>query len=92
MDLTTEAAAGGSEQAPMTIITADGEGKLRIRNDKRPWFRRYTLPTRFLAITALPTSDAIRAQAHASRHPLGGNPTESVLVNPTMCFRPIVPG
>jgi hypothetical protein len=35
MDLTTEAAAGGSEQAPMTIITADGEGKLSVAQAAR---------------------------------------------------------
>ena len=30
MDPTTEAAAGGSEQAPTTIVTADGDGKLSV--------------------------------------------------------------
>jgi hypothetical protein len=35
MDLKTEAAAGGSEQAPMTIITADGEGRLSVAQAAR---------------------------------------------------------
>jgi hypothetical protein len=35
MDLTTEAAAGGSEHAPVTMITADGEGKLSVAQAAR---------------------------------------------------------
>jgi hypothetical protein len=35
MDPITEAAAGGSEQAPMTIITAEGDGKLSIAEAAR---------------------------------------------------------
>jgi hypothetical protein len=35
MDPITEAAAGGSEQAPITIVTADGDGKLSVAQAAR---------------------------------------------------------
>jgi hypothetical protein len=35
MDATTEAAAGGSEQTPIAVITAEGEGKLSLTDAAR---------------------------------------------------------
>jgi hypothetical protein len=35
MDVTTEAAAGGSEQTSVAIITAEGEGKLSLTDAAR---------------------------------------------------------
>jgi hypothetical protein len=35
MDVTTEAAAGGSEQTPIAVITAEGEGKLSLTDAAR---------------------------------------------------------